>query len=147
MSWKFTGLLLLYHRGDKPHSLTSFTVTLVFPEAQRCRFFGGVHPVDASLPYLHGRRLLSEGGRLACVLLPGNLELLCGGGGGGEGFWDGGLVRLLLPLGFLLLKVTEEEKKKRNRARRDAHLKRMNHISGDYPVYSVAAKIIIYIYI
>lgn len=62
--------------------------------------------------YLHGWGLLSERGRLPRILLPGHLELLGRGGGGGEGFWDGGLVRLLLPLGFLLLKVTVQRQRK-----------------------------------
>ncbi|KAA8588508.1 hypothetical protein FQN60_009853 [Etheostoma spectabile] len=49
--------------------------------------------------------LVCAGGRLACILLPGNLKLLCCCCSGSEGFWDGGLMWLLLPLCFLLLKV------------------------------------------
>lgn len=56
--------------------------------------------------YLHGRRLLSEGGSLASILFPGDLELLGRGSRCCKGFWDGGLMRLLLPLSLLLLKVT-----------------------------------------
>ncbi|KAG7241776.1 hypothetical protein INR49_024746 [Caranx melampygus] len=54
--------------------------------------------------YLHRGRLLSEGGCLAGILLPGHLKLLCCRCSSSKGFWDGRLVRLLLPLGFLLLK-------------------------------------------
>lgn len=43
-------------------------------------------------------------------MLPGDLKLLGCSRRRCKGFWDGGLMRLLLPLGFLLLKVTVERR-------------------------------------
>lgn len=60
------------------------------------------------LTHLHRWRLLPEGGCLASVLLPSHLKLLGGSGCSGQGLRDGGLLRLCLPLCFLLLKVTLE---------------------------------------
>lgn len=65
--------------------------------------------------YLHRWGLLSEGGCLACILLPWHLELLCRRCSSSKGFWDGGLVRLLLPLCFLLLKVTVQSKERQKK--------------------------------
>lgn len=62
---------------------------------------------------LHRWGLLSEGGRLTGILLPGHLELLCCCCSGSKGFWDGGLMWLLLPLCFLLLKVTVQSKERK----------------------------------
>ena len=58
--------------------------------------------------YLHGWWLLSEGGRLAGVLFPRDLELLGCSRRRCKGLWDSRFVRLLLPLSLLLLKVTNE---------------------------------------
>lgn len=64
--------------------------------------------VHTQLTHLHRWGLLPEGGCLPSVLLPSHLELLGGSGCGGQGFRDWGLLRLRLPLCFLLLKVTLE---------------------------------------
>lgn len=53
---------------------------------------------------------MPEGGCLPSVLLSSHLELLGSSGCSGQGLRDGGLLRLRLPLCFLLLKVTLEMK-------------------------------------
>lgn len=81
--------------------------------------------------YLHRWGLLSEGGCLPCILLPWHLELLCRRCSSSKGFWDGGLVRLLLPLCFLLLKVTvrSKERQKKNPAHCESYLEHVNHVT------------------